>query len=106
MVNESTPPPRGPLLEDEPREEETPRQRPPIPAEHASDTALRMARAAAILNQAATVLGRDAGKLDQLGTTARAALLEGDLEDVRGIARGLLALMDDIEESELTTSVG
>jgi hypothetical protein len=104
MVKEETPPPRGPLLEDEAREEQTPRQRPPIPAQLPSDTALRMARASTILNKFATVLGRDAGKLDQLGRSARAALLEGDIADVRRLTSGLLALMNDIEETELTTS--
>lgn len=62
-----------------------------------------MARAAAILNKAATVLGRDAGKLDQLGEATRSAVLVGDVHDVRGIARGLLALMDDIEAAELVS---
>jgi len=101
MVDERTPPARPPIEEDRRRERKrTPRQRPPIPDQLPSDTSLRLARAAQIINQIASVLGEDAGKVDQLQGPKRAIFLTETFDDARGTARDLIALIDDIERAE------
>ena len=91
-TNDKTDGASGDLGDDDDR---TPTERPP--RRPASDTALRLARAATLLNAIATKFGAAAGGVDRLGPDERALFVRRICADGRVTARALVAFLDDIE---------
>lgn len=91
----STRPPIGDDDERTPTPTERPIRRP------ASDAALRLARAASILNSLSTEFGRAGGILDRLAENERPVFLQRICEDGRGTCVALTALIDDIEADSI-----
>lgn len=78
----------------------TPVDRPKPRSGPATDTALRLARAASILNAFASKLGADAGIVDRLDRGERPLYLRRVIASIRKNQLGLSALLDDIEKAE------
>src|SRR4051812_13751020 len=80
-------------------EELTPEERPP--RRPASDGALRLARAATLLNSIATEFASSGGRLDRLAPNERPLFLRRVCDAGRKTVRALAALIDDIEADSI-----
>ena len=74
----------------------TPPDRPPI-RRHASDAAIRLARACTITEAIAAEFGAIGALLDRLETNTRVARIRGVAEQLRATGAALAALGDDLE---------
>jgi hypothetical protein len=80
-------------------EELTPEERPP--RKPASDAALRLARAAALLNSIATEFAKAGGLVDRLAPNERPLFVRRIVDAGRVSVEGLTSFLDDIEADSI-----